>query len=74
MSRQVKRERNRERSNLERRLQLLRERKATLGLYADPSLNIEIEDIEEELKQLRAEEAEVAELSPRKKIRSRYSI
>ncbi len=35
MTRQVKRERNRERSNLERRLQLLRERKATLGLSFD---------------------------------------
>ncbi len=68
MKRQVKRERNRERRNLERRLQHLREQKATSGRSTEPEILMEIEDIEQELEQLLAEEAEVADVSPRKKI------
>ena len=61
-------ERDLELSNLKRRLQHLREQKATSGRSTDPEILMEIEDINKELEQLRAEEAEVAELSPRKKI------
>ncbi|MEM8723423.1 MAG: HEAT repeat domain-containing protein, partial [Cyanobacteria bacterium P01_G01_bin.39] len=70
MSRQVKRKRNGERSNLERRLEKLREQKAKLGINADPRLDIEIEDIEEELEQLRVAAEEVSNLSQQKKISS----
>ena len=68
MSRQVKRELNHERRNLERRLEKLREKKGKLGYSADPSLDMEIEDIEEKLWQLREQEAEVSKKSSRKKI------
>ncbi|MGK7893214.1 MAG: HEAT repeat domain-containing protein, partial [Xenococcus sp. (in: cyanobacteria)] len=68
MSKQVNRKRNRERLNLERRLQHLREQKATSGRSTAPEILMEIEDIEQELEQLLAEEAEVADVSPRKKI------
>ncbi len=39
----------------ERRLQLLKEKKAMVGIYADPSIQIEIEGIEAILKELRDE-------------------
>jgi uncharacterized protein YjbI with pentapeptide repeats len=38
-----------------RRLQLLKEQKARLGIYADPHIDIEIEEIEAKLEELQAE-------------------
>ncbi len=45
----------REIAKLERRLQGLREKKAVTGISADPSLDIEIEEIEQRLDELRTE-------------------
>lgn len=50
----------------QRRLQKRREQKATLGISADPSIDIEIEDIEVKIEHLQADLLEQQERTPTK--------
>ncbi len=52
----------------ERRLERWREKEASLGLAADPSISIEIEDIEAELEELRAELVTLSNRSHRTRV------
>lgn len=53
---------NKERTEWERRLQILREKKATLGISrVDPSIDLEIENIENKLAELKNESQQESE-------------